>query len=324
MDSLNYYNSYTKEEKNEEREIICLLLDRTQFKAGIKRYSHITSSHVGEKNASRLLLNIFPLLQSENAFILPDGSFLSPQEAIEMVDSVLYLEILHEEMIKQSGRRSFFISSFKSVSLTWVFLAIELILYKGQEKSPKDLLAMAIGLKSYNLQVASKWSLTERVKSYVFLTRPHRIGAFEDGAFIGYTNNRKINSIEEIQQMIFEEITKLVNYFEKNCGEYFESYGRLAGIKTLPVYPKQAEPPRKERVIGPLEKNLAVLKLKEVPASKSELKKIFFRLAVATHPDKFAHQNNGTRTEIAIVDKFREIHNAYEFIEMELDKISRK
>jgi curved DNA-binding protein CbpA len=40
-----------------------------------------------------------------------------------------------------------------------------------------------------------------------------------------------------------------------------------------------------------------------------------------THPDKFEHVDKGTQTEVAILDKFREIQSAYEIVELELEKL---
>ena len=49
-----------------------------------------------------------------------------------------------------------------------------------------------------------------------------------------------------------------------------------------------------------------------------ELKKAFYRLAQKIHPDKFEHLAKGKQTEILIVDNFRRVQSAYEFIEAKL------
>jgi hypothetical protein len=312
-----------------ERDTLCLLLDRspTQFNLGLDSFSKNISSHVGKFDMKRLLAGLIPLLITADAFLLPNGDYLTPKEALEMLDSVLYLQILFEELHLKSGRRSFFIANFKSVNPGMVFMALEFILYKTQGKSPKDLLALSIGLKSYNLGFVSAINTADRIKSFKDLTRKNKIVIFENESFVGLTNYKNICDVEDLLQIIFDEITRLVRYFDKQDGVYFELYGNLAGITSLPVAvlitPPSTQSIAKVKVVSPIEKSLMLLKLKELPVSKKDLKKIFFRLAVATHPDKFEHVDKGTRTEIAILDKFREIHNAYEIIEKELDRLNR-
>lgn len=323
MDLQNYYQNLSFEEN--ERDVLCLLLDKniTQFNSGAKLFSKLISAHVGERDFTRLFRDLLPELISANAFVTDSNDYLSPKEALEMIESIIYLEILFDEFIKKSGRRGFFIANYKAVNPEWCYFAYEFLLSKAKGFKTNDLLALSIGLKQYDLKIISGWSRPERVKVFVSLSRKKPIGIFQDGSFIGFKNYKKINDVEDILQIMFEEINLLTDYFAKKAGNYFELYGSIPGIKTLPPPPIPTSAksiPKVERVITPLEKNLKILNLKELPASQKELKKIFFKLAVSTHPDKFEHVEKGTRTEIAIIDKFREIHSAYEFIEKELEK----
>lgn len=327
MDLQNYYRSLLVEE--DERDILCLLLDQksSQFALGLKQLSKKTSTHLGERDLAQLLKDILPQLIASKAFVLDNNEYLSPKEALDMIDSVLYLEILFEEFMRKSGRRGFFIANYKAVNPEWCYFAYEFILSRAMGISTKDLLALSVGLKQYDLKIISNWSKIERMKRYVNLTRKKQIGVFQDGSFVGFKNYKRINDVEDILQIIFDEINLLTSFFLKKEGSYYELYGEIPGIKELPPIsaPLAAKlPPRKvERVVTPLDKNLKILNLKELPSSKKELKKIFFSLAVATHPDKFEHVDKGTKTEIAIIDKFREIHSAYEFIEKEIEKMNK-
>jgi hypothetical protein len=321
MDLLhNYYQSLLIEEA--ERDIVCLLLNKNSFQVsvGLKKFSKIISSHVSERDLIRLSRDILPLLIMSNAFVFDNNEYLTPKEALEMIASVLYSEILYEEFIRKSGRNSFFIASFKSVKPDWCYFAYEFLLCKSHGESPKDLLALSIGLQQYDLNVIAQWTREERVEASTQLTRKRQVGVFQDGSYIGFANYKKINDVEDILQMMFEEINLLTRYFYKAEGMYFELYGNIPGIKALPAKLSLPPSPKIERRVTLLEKNLSILKLQELPSSKKELKASFFRLAVKTHPDKFEHIDKGTRTEIAIIDTFREIHSAFEFIEKELEK----
>lgn len=325
FDYQNYYMSLQVEES--ERDLLCLLLDKnlTQFNLGIKEFSKMASGNIGERELSRYLKELLPLLLSSNAFIMEGNTYLSPNEALEMIDCLLLLENLYEDFLRKSGRRSFFIANFKAVKPEWCFIAFEFLLAKEQGIAPGDLLGLSIGLKQDDLGIISKWARPEIVKVFISLTRKKPIGYFQDGSFIGFKSYKKINSVEDLLQLMFEEIDLLTAYFQKREGVYFELYGNIAGIRELPPQ-KNPTPPKSsiakiKSELTPLQKSLIILNLKEMPVSQKELKKIFFRLAAATHPDKFEHVDKGTRTELAIVDKFREVYSAYEILEKELEKI---
>jgi hypothetical protein len=323
MDLLSHYETLTYEEN--ERDILCLLLSKNVqlINQGCKQFSKIISNHVGERDLTRLIRDLIPQLISSNAFSIDKNIYLGPKEALEMIDSVLYLEILFEEFLIKSGRRGFFISHYKAVSHEWCYFAYEFIICKTSGIAIKDLLALSIGLKQYDLNLISKWSKAEKMSTFVALTRKKPIGIFQDGSFKGFKSPKKTNDVEDILQIIFEEINFLSEYFFKQSGIYFELYGNVPGINILPPRPIPQTKKEASKVIvalSPLEKCLKTLELKQMPNSKSELKKIFFQLAKTSHPDKFEHIDKGTQTEIAIVDKFREIYAAYEFIEKELEK----
>jgi hypothetical protein len=327
MDLLSHYEALPYEEN--ERDILCLLLSKNvqHINQGVKQFSKIISNHVGERDLTRLIRDLIPQLISSDAFLLDKNIYLTPKESLEMIDSILYLEILFEEFIKKSGRRGFFISHYKAVSHEWCYFTYEFILCKASGIAIKDLLALSNGLKQYDLNLISKWSKAEKLSTFVALTRKNPIGIFQDGYFMGFKSPKKINDVEDILQIIFEEINFLTEYFFKQSGIYFELFGKVPEIKTIPIKPiptKKKEVSKAITVLSPLEKHLKTLQLKQMPNSKSELKKIFFQLAKTSHPDKFEHVNKGTQTEIAIVDKFREIYSAYEFIEKELDKIDNQ
>jgi hypothetical protein len=322
MDLLSHFQSHASDD--EEGKILCLLLEgQLSFNKGLDLFSKKVASHIGERDLKRLLKDSFKYLIAADAFRIEE-QFLNSKNAFEIIESVVYLEILHEEYLRKSGRRGFFIANFKAINVEWVYLAYQVLVLKTNGVNTADLLSLFIGNGSFDLNIISKWTKEDLIKSYVKLSRKLPVGYFQDGSFIGFKNYKKINDIEDILQLLFDEISLLHDYVVKRQGNYFEEYGLLAGIKELPKPKEQKEKPKaekaKENQISPVVKNLAILGLKEMPANAKELKKVFFKLAAATHPDKFAHAEKGTRTEIAIVDKFREIYNAYEFIENELEK----
>jgi len=318
----NHYSTLLIDEK--EREILCLILDKNQaqFNLGLTHFSKIISSHIGKRDLENLLQEMMTKLVAFNAFMLDNQEFLTPCEALEMIESVLYLEILHEEFQRKFGRRSFFISNFKSVDLNWVYFSYEMLLCMAKGYVVKDLLAYAIGSGKFSLNIISTWTKEDRIKSFINLTRQKKVCIFQDENFIGFMNDKKIIDIDQLLQKIFDEINALTNFFIDKKGIYFEIYSGLEGRKVLPTAQISKNPAssKTKEVVSPLQKKLSILGIKEVPVSKSALKKIFYRLAVTTHPDKFAHVDKGTRTEIAIGDKFREIYDAYEYIEKKLEK----
>lgn len=318
----NYYS--TLDIDKNEREIICLLLSKSpnQFKQGLTDFSKMTSNHVGAKDLIRLLIDIFPIVNKLNSFQMDNGLYLTPKDVLALLDSIVFLEILFEEFKQKSGRRSFFISSFKSVKPDWVFFAYEMVLCKALSLQARELLALSIGLNAFDLQIISKWSKEERIKAFIQIAKKEQIGIFQDGTFIGFQSCRKINDVEDVLKIIFDEINMLTDYFSKNRGVYFEQFPNLKGITALPKkeIPKPPPLPKVEKELTPVEKSLRILKIKELPSSQKELKKVFYQLAMKTHPDKFEHVDKGTKTEIAILDKFREIQSAYEIIELEIER----
>lgn len=326
MDLLTFYQAHSSEDENAE--ILCLLIDGTpaSFNRGLELFSKKIAAHIGERDLKRLLKSTFKYLITTDAFVI-EGDYLNPRDAIEVIESVTYLEILHEEYVRKSGRRGFFAANFKDVSVEWVYLAYQFQVLKASGVEARELLSLYLGLGTFDLGILTSWSHEELIRAFVELSRKKQIGYFQDGSFIGFKNYKKINDVEDVLQNLFEEISSIHDYVFKREGAYFEIFGLLSGIKELSkAKEKKTKPlPNKsvEKIISPLEKNLTILGLKEMPDSAKVLKKVFFSLAAATHPDKFAHAEKGTRTEIAIVDKFREIYNAYEFIEKELEKTKK-
>lgn len=322
MDLLAYYKSLDTE--GLENEILCLLLDKDliQFNKGLKKFDSIISKHVGMGDLNRLLKETLPLLINDNAFILENGEMLNSHESIEIIESILYLEILFEDFIRKSGRRSFFLSTFKQASLDWIFLAFEFLISKVKGMGEKDILAYYLGLKKFDLSLIKTLDKSERIKIFIELSRKKQIGLFQDGSFIGFKNYKKINSVEEIQYLIFDEIDMLLNYITKQSGYYFDAYGIISSSQSIPKSPeaKKEVPKLEAKKETLLEKNLKLFNITKMPESEKELKKIFYRLAQATHPDKFEHIEKGTQTEIAIGDKFKVILAAYEYILKELHK----
>jgi hypothetical protein len=142
MELLDYYSKLNIDIT--ERDILCLLLDKSplQFKQGLTDFSRMTSNHVGDKDLIRLFKDIFPIVIKLNPFQLENGLFLSPKDVLSLLDSIVFLEILFEEFARRSGRRSFFISNFKSVKPDWVYFSYEMVLCKAIGLDVKDLLAL--------------------------------------------------------------------------------------------------------------------------------------------------------------------------------------
>jgi hypothetical protein len=324
-----YYQSNFIED--EQGKILCQLLNPITLNLGIEQFSLIISNHVGKNDLKRLIKDLLVQLVAFNAFILEDGSYLTPAESLEMLESVLYLEILYSEFQNGSGRRSFFLANYKSVSPQWIFFCFEFLLSKQVGYQTLNLLAYHIGTKKLDLGIISKWTNEEKIKTFISLSRVQRICVFQDEMFIGFKFSKKINDAEMIIQVLSDEISMISDYCENYSGTYFDLYGELAGSRTL-VHPipkpiittatNKKNGIKKE--LTPLEMKLKILKIKELPSSLKELKKIFFNLANETHPDKFASIDKGTKTEFAIMDKFREVYDAYELVEKEILKSEKK
>ena len=305
-----------------------MLLDPniSQFTSGLKAFSAMISKHVGASDLSRHIREILKYLVSSDSFQEKNGEYLSPVNALELIESMIYLEILYEEYLRHSGRRGFFIANYKNVEPKWSYFALEMSLCKSFNYSVKDLLALSSGLKSDRLNIISKWSKDERFAVYVILSNRKQIGIFQDGSFIGFKDYKKINSVEDILQILFDEINLLIGFFIKKEGDYFELYSSVPPVQSISSRREKEKTTHSHVPASPavtenlLAKNLKILNLTKLPLSKKELKKVFFSFAQKVHPDKFEHIDKGTRTEIAIVDKFREIHAAYEFIEKEIEK----
>ena len=311
-----------------ERDILCQLLDKkaSVFSLGLDQFSKVVSSHVGKRDLARLIKTFMPLLLVSNSFMSEDEEYLSPKDALNLIDCVLYLEILFEEFKKKSGRRAFFIANYKSINPEWFYFVFEFLLCRVSGVPLGELLALSIGLKQADLKIISFWTIQERLNIYTILARKKQIGLFYEGSFIGFKDSKKSNDIEDLLQLIFEEINLLKDFFLTQEGSYYENFGNVQAIKVLPVKPVPIlrEAIKKDKIISsPLEKNLSILKLSKLPGSKKELKKIYFAFAVNSHPDKFEHIEKGTQTEIAIVGKFREIHSAFEFLNKELEKMNK-
>lgn len=326
MDIQTHFRNFPNEEI--ERDVICQLLDRNAsvFSQGVEHFSKIISPHVGKRDLARLLKIFMPLLIASNFFLSEDDEYLSPKDSLDSIESVLYLEILFEEFKRKSGRRGFFIANYKSINPEWFYFVFEFLLCRVSGVPLGELLALSIGLKQTDLKIISPWTMTERLTTYKLLARKKQIGLFQAGSFIGYKDHKKCNDVENLLQEIFEEINLLKSYFLTKEGNYYEVFGNIQGINSLPfkaipivkLVVHKAEP-----IVSPLQKNLAILKLTKLPESKKELKKIYFAFAVNSHPDKFEHIEKGTQTEIAIIGKFREIHSAFEFLNKELEKLNK-
>ena len=326
MDLQTHFRNFPNEEI--ERDIICQLLDRNAsvFSLGVEHFSKIISSHVGKRDLARLIKIFMPLFLASNFFLFEDDEFLSPKDALDLIESVLYLEILFEEFKRKSGRRGFFIANYKSINPEWFYFVFEFLLCRISGVPLGELLALSIGLKQSDLKIISLWSIEERLNTYKILVRKKQIGIFQSGSFIGYKDNKKSNDVESLLQEIFNEINLLKSYSLTKDGDYYEVFGNIQGIKSLPFKPisiTKEVVQKMRQVISPLEKNLAILKLTKLPESKKELKKIYFAFAVNSHPDKFEHIEKGTQTEIVIIGKFREIHSAFEFLNKELEKLDK-
>jgi hypothetical protein len=307
---------------------LCKLLSKnsSQVKSAIDYYANEISRDVGERDFKRIVPEILAMLITADAFHLPSGDIISPLEVIKMIEGIVFWEILYEEYLLKSGRRSFFISNYKSVHHSWVFLALDFLIYKAQGKSPRDLLSLALGVGTQNMTFALKLSKQERINAFVMLSRKNKVGIFQNESFVGFVPGSQFSEIIEIMQYVFDEIDHLKNYFERKEGLYFNRFGNVKAIMTLsqPVaIISPSKTPIKEPIKSktPLEKALITLKLSELPVSKRELKKVFYKFAISSHPDKFDHVDKGTRTEIAITEKFTEINNAYEIVEQELDRL---
>ena len=192
MDAIEYYK--TLEDESPELEFLNQLLSHKSGDISriILANENLISKHIRVNNFKRLFKKIISHTLKCDAYTFDNEEFLSPKEALDMIEVCIYQELLFEELKKGSGKRGFFISDFKSVRHSFVYFCFEFLLLKASGIKLIHLVALSKGRNYENFNIIFTWSLEKRVEVYVKLSRTLRYGVFEDDSFVGFLNRKRI------------------------------------------------------------------------------------------------------------------------------------
>lgn len=292
----------------------------------INSFSNLVSKKLSDLEIKKYLTYKLPLFLKYDLFYDEAGIVVPPEDAILIIENLLYLDILIEEIKLKNGRRLQFLARFKDTSIDFLIFSINFLFCKLHGHETSELLAYSLSLKQYDLSYITHLNENERMQLYKKLIYRKRKCIFLDEEFLGFDNFKKINNIDEMLEQVFDEIKWLSGFFFTQSGLYYEKYNNL---KAKSNFPHLEEPSKnlitknnenKQQSFNDVSSCLAILELTSIPTNIKELKKAFYRLAQKTHPDKFEHLKKGKQTEILIVDNFRRVQSAYEFIESKLLK----
>lgn len=290
----------------------------------INNFSNLVSKKISDLEIKKHLNNKLPLLVKYDLFYDEARIVVSPEDAIFIIEDLLYLEILFEEIKLKNGRRLQFLASFKNTSVEFLLFAINFLFCKLNGYEISELLSYSLSLKKFELNYLINLNESERFLLYKKLIYRKRKCIFLDEEFIGFDHFNKINSIDDMLNLVFDEVSWLSGFFINKNGLYFDKYKNVEITSSFPKL-KEAiknlttkESVKKTQTIDEVTSCLSILELTSMPKNIKELKKAFYRLAQKTHPDKFEHLAKGKQTEILIVDNFRRVQSAYEFIEAKL------
>lgn len=290
----------------------------------INNFSNLVSKKISDLEIKKHLNNKLPLLVKYDLFYDEARIVVSPEDAIFIIEDLLYLEILFEEIKLKNGRRLQFLASFKNTSVEFLLFAINFLFCKLNGYEISELLSYSLSLKKFELNYLINLNESERFLLYKKLIYRKRKCIFLDEEFIGFDHFNKINSIDDMLNLVFDEVSWLSGFFINKNGLYFDKYKNVEITSSFPKL-KEAiknlttkESVKKIQTIDEVSSCLSILELTSMPKNIKELKKAFYRLAQKTHPDKFEHLAKGKQTEILIVDNFRRVQSAYEFIEAKL------
>ena len=290
----------------------------------INNFSNLVSKKISDLEIKKHLNNKLPLLVKYDLFYDEAGIVVSPEDAIFIIEDLLYLEILFEEIKLKNGRRLQFLASFKNTSVEFLLFAINFLFCKLNGYEISELLSYSLSLKKFELNYLINLNESERFLLYKKLIYRKRKCIFLDEEFIGFDHFNKINSIDDMLNLVFDEVSWLSGFFINKNGLYFEKYKNVEICSSFPKLKETIknlttkESVKKTQTIDEVTSCLSILELTSMPKNIKELKKAFHRLAQKTHPDKFEHLAKGKQTEILIVDNFRRVQSAYEFIEAKL------
>jgi len=290
----------------------------------INNFSNLVSKKISDLEIKKHLNNKLPLLVKYDLFYDEAGIVVSPEDAIFIIEDLLYLEILFEEIKLKNGRRLQFLASFKNTSVEFLLFAINFLFCKLNGYEISELLSYSLSLKKFELNYLINLNESERFLLYKKLIYRKRKCIFLDEEFIGFDHFNKINSIDDMLNLVFDEVSWLSGFFINKNGLYFEKYKNVEICSSFPKLKETIknlttkESVKKTQTIDEVTSCLSILELTSMPKNIKELKKAFYRLAQKTHPDKFEHLAKGKQTEILIVDNFRRVQSAYEFIEAKL------
>lgn len=290
----------------------------------INSFSNLVSKKLSDLEFKRHLNNKLSLFLKYDLFYDEAGIVVAPEDAILIIEDFLYLDILFEEIKIKNGRRLQFLASFKNISNEFLVFSINFLFCKLSGIETSELLSYSLSLNKYDLSYLLNLSESERIQLYKKLIYRKRKCIFLDEEFIGFDNFNKINSIDDIINLVFDEVIWLSGFFFNQSGLYYEKYKHIKAQSNFPhikevfknLTIKTIE--SKRQTIDEITSCLSILELTSMPKNIKELKKAFYRLAQKTHPDKFEHLKKGKQTEILIVDNFRRVQSAYEFIESKL------
>ena len=210
--------------------------------------SNLFGTNLNEKNKA---INYFSTLVSKKLSDLeikkhlnnklPIFIVVSPEDAILIIEDLLYLEILIEEIKHKNGRRLQFLASFKNTSIEFLLFAIDFLFCKLKGFETSELLAYALSLKKFELNYLLKLSESERIQIYKKLIYRKRKCIFLDEEFIGFDQINKINSIDDMLNLMFDEVTWLSGFFLNKSDLYFEKYKNVEIINSFPKLKEQQD-----------------------------------------------------------------------------------
>lgn len=324
MNIIEYYQ-HLSSENSAANLIVQLMSSNINVRnLAINSFSSFVSKKISDLEFKKYLpLKIQSLLKYD--LLLDEAGIpITPDEALIIIEDFIYLEILLEEIKQKNGRRLQFLASFKNTSLEFFCFSIDILFCKLKGIEIADLLSFTGSLNKYEFNFLINQKEQDRIELFKMIIYRKRKCIFLDEEFVGFDNYSKINNIDEMLNLVYDEVEWLSGYFFKKEGIYFEKYKNLKVIHEFPTQKSKNKTQNQfsnENVIvksDDLTNCLEILELSSMPKDLKELKKAFFKLAQKTHPDKFEHLSKGKQTEILILDKFRRVQSAYEYVESRL------
>ncbi len=90
----------------------------------INNFSSLVSKKLSDLEIKKHLNNKLPIFVKYDLFYDEAGIVISPEDAILVIEDLLYLEILTDEIKLKNGRRLQFLASFKNTSIEFCFFLL--------------------------------------------------------------------------------------------------------------------------------------------------------------------------------------------------------